>query len=569
MDGEQNNDLLEKYDFGDFTEADSAAMCERLVNESGFRREFVLNAWLNLAIFDLGAASHAALGGEAAAGSDAELAAKLLTLTGELFAVPPLGETNQRADLTKHGETPRGQVVSPIADTCQPTILTSRLQRNRLFIAGILATLLIGLFFAIPSRQVPAVSASPLAELTATTDVVWVNKTESYTVGDTLAPNRAVRLSAGSVELLFLEKSRLTLRGPSHLEILGKHQAKLLTGIASIVVPNQGKTFQLSIPGVDVACLGASRSELRLEDNGEMTLQVLEGETEIQQLLSGSIAVAPLRLKANQGIKIDPDGRAVRLDIHPIAPAMTSESSVKTQEFSLVDVANGEGRIAAKNLSQKDFFTGKYCLTQDAKFLNGIFLPTSRFGVLQIDALGRTYDRFPRLDSAKMFNFASGTLVGPLNSPGLKNKLPPGVDPDKPDGAFRAKSLPSSPKSLICLLNYGMTFDLHSVIAQHPGMTLVRFRCAIVKSGMKPLPIGAEAWVFVDGQPRYAHERLLDKDHPMFIDLPLTSKDRFLSIAAAEEDAATATDWVIFADPVIELEKREGGRKQPESGTSK
>ena len=63
----------------------------------------------------------------------------------------------------------------------------------------------------------------------------------------------------------------------------------------------------------------------------------------------------------------------------------------------------------------------------------------------------------------------------------------------------------------------------------------------------------SEFWVLVDGQVRL-RKMVQMSDGGYEINIPLSSKDRFVSLAVSDGDGDTAFNWAVFVNPLIELE---------------
>jgi hypothetical protein len=173
--------------------------------------------------------------------------------------------------------------------------------------------------------------------------------------------------------------------------------------------------------------------------------------------------------------------------------------------------------------------------------VDGVFVPSGR---AKVDSAGHTFD-FPANDG-RTFNhlWAGGTIPAP---DGLE---PPATRLGGVDYAEAGRGL------LFMHSNKGLTVDLTAVRRLHPGRQLTRFRCAVGNTRPAGRAFRADAFVLVDGKPRFERRGFADRDHPTAVDVPLGAGDRFLTLAVTDGGDGIGQDWVIWADPSLDLAGR-------------
>ena len=104
--------------------------------------------------------------------------------------------------------------------------------------------------------------------------------------------------------------------------------------------------------------------------------------------------------------------------------------------------------------------------------------------------------------------------------------------------------------------NMGLTFDLQRIRQALPGPRPVRF-CARVGlsetiSDFIDTRPESEVWVLLDGQVKLCQQIRLSEG-AVDIQVPFEAENRFLSLSVTAVNGGVGYNWVVFVNPVIEL----------------
>jgi hypothetical protein len=224
------------------------------------------------------------------------------------------------------------------------------------------------------------------------------------------------------------------------------------------------------------------------------------------------------------------DGRTHRRD-RGIDPSSGRIVFVPDQDYSLFGTLSSNG------------FQRVY----DLPFVDGVAVPDSSKGPVQLTSAKHMFDGFPKND---------GNCYGPVWAGGS-------VPEQKGVPKFRSTfdgtlDFGNPPNGFIALIpNKLITFDLAAIRLAYPDRSLSMFRTIVgmTKSeGMTTEPGLADTWVFIDGQVRHNRLAINTTDGPQTVRIPLETTDRFLTLAATDGGNSFFYDWVMFGDPRIELE---------------
>ena len=121
--------------------------------------------------------------------------------------------------------------------------------------------------------------------------------------------------------------------------------------------------------------------------------------------------------------------------------------------------------------------------------------------------------------------------------------------------------------------NQGITFDLSRIRRNIPGLRIDKFCSLIgvsetvtsslekekfrsfdefpeVKKIFDVMSSKVEFWVFLDGKEVF-HKEISSASGASKLQIPITKKDRFLTLAVTESDDTTAYDWALFGRPEL------------------
>ena len=202
------------------------------------------------------------------------------------------------------------------------------------------------------------------------------------------------------------------------------------------------------------------------------------------------------------------------------------------------------GRVGALAPAGDEHGDGRYHTVSSEPAIDGCCIPDGSGGPVRVDSAGHAF----------AFPATSGRTFGHIWAGGAPPS-PAGYQPTPTQLGTVDYAAPGH--SLIFMhSNKLLTLDLAAIRRLFPGSTLVRFHCL---AGIAPLASQSElnkadVYVLVDGQARYERRQIRPVDGPFAVDVPLAISDRFLTLAATDGGDSIGHDYVLWGDPVLELQ---------------
>ncbi len=155
--------------------------------------------------------------------------------------------------------------------------------------------------------QASRVKPEYVAKYVELQDCRWMVSTTQVRLGDPIHIGQRIELSSGSAEVEFNSGARMTVLGPSILELLSDNSAFLLQGQVRLVAATpESKGFTLQTPTSKFVDIGTAFTA-KVTPDGLSRLDVSEGEVHV--VLEG-VESSP-RLRAGETLYIEPDERRV------------------------------------------------------------------------------------------------------------------------------------------------------------------------------------------------------------------------------------------------------------------
>lgn len=426
---------------------------------------------------------------------------------------------------------------------------------------GSLAAVLMLLVYITHFSRVPA---QPVAALLDAVDARWESPlevgeklydgAEKYTLLDGYAK---VRLNNGVVVLV---------DAPARFSFLSCDKMSLDHGRLTACVPATAIGFTVDTLNSRIIDLGTEFG-VSVSDAGETQVHLFRGKASLVSSLDGQ-TLESLTLTQNQAKSVDRSGRiaAIQLAQNTFIREISSPNGVvwRGEALNLADIVGGGSgfgsgthdagidpdtgdrryRLDAAGMTTRAA-THRFVATKDFPFIDCIFVPGFDAQPTQIASTGLTCDQFPPTSATVWgypFNGAWHEGVGvPRHTLVLD-----GIELDR---SREQQTLAIHP-------NLGITFDLQQ-IRRLPRLHPVRLR---TRAGLSQTAAQftddnpkSEFWVLVDGQVRL-RQMVQMSEGGYEIDIPLSSSDRFVSLAVSDGDGSTAFNWAVFVNPVIELE---------------
>jgi hypothetical protein len=377
------------------------------------------------------------------------------------------------------------------------------------------------------------------------------------------------QLNAGVARIRFNDGADVIVEGPATFTLNSPSALSLAAG--RLFGTKQGGGFRVGTPTAAIIDLGTEFG-VNVQPDGVTHVEVFAGRVRAASATTRAMAAGPSPpsqiLAAGQAavvtadtVKADAAGALPQHFVRTLTPA--------TGPLDVVDlVAGGDGTSGRRDRGI-DVLTGasgtppqvrtvtghhQYVRVAERPVVDGCFVPNSggAGAGVGIDSAGDAFAFPPNNDRT----------FGLLWAGGLAPPPPSGGEADRgavtsPDRAVLGgiDYSQNGHRFLSMHSNKGITLDLSAIRRLHPGAAPNRFRC-VVGNTCPAAAHGthfADAWVFVDGHVRFERRRFANDGHAIDIDLPLAPTDRFLTLVTTDGGDGIGYDWVIWADPLLDL----------------
>jgi hypothetical protein len=458
--------------------------------------------------------------------------------------------------------------AKPAVVETKPTV-RSRKRTSRFSVAAAAAALAAMVLFLVYLELHPTAVEEPAARVADTLGAVW--DLEAGGAPDpeaVLYPGRGPWiLKQGYIRLVYEDGAQAVIEGPARFQVKAEEELGLSYGQVYVYCPVSATGFTVSTPAMKVIDLGTEFG-VKVSGIGSTQVHMLKGKA---SLIAGGVRGGPRQstiVREGQAKQVGPEGpmQDIRLQEDLFARQFSSQAGVvwRGQQLNLADaVGGGTGFGSGRAGLGLSLQTGRTVMLQDGRletdrpaafvktpeqfFIDGVFVP------------GRT---------------ASGG--GVISSTGLRfRQAPPGsgtgfgaiycgrVERANPEEYFRMvweDGLLTETQPAICLYgNGGITFDLEAVRRAVPGCRIRSFRavCGLSMEQTIRTAVGntlADVFVMADGQVVFERRALSRFSQPQTIEIPIEPNQRFLSLAVLDSGDSLGADWVVFAEPILQLE---------------
>lgn len=380
----------------------------------------------------------------------------------------------------------------------------------------------------------------------------------SASVGTRLAAEHKEKLSQGLVQLALAGGARVLVEAPAEFSIDSDNAMSLDSGSISAVAEGPAHGFKVITPTATVVDLGTEFG-VKVSDSRATNVQVFRGSVVAFPRSPGSGEPLPGEtLSAGESVKVA-SGVVTREAGGASAQAFVRTLAQVTSPIDVVDlVAGGDGtthrrtgQIDPRNGRVGEFGSVTSPEQPDADYhpipslsvFDGCFVPYKN---TQVDSDGHHYF----FSNTGRFSFyyiaATGSVGWEMKTEPFKGELSD-VDYSQPPHGF-----------ILMHSNCGLTLDLTALRRLHPGLTLRHFTAVVGNTFRKletPTPKlspKADAYVLVDGMPRFVRMKFVPDNGAIPIDVPVRDSDRFLTLVITDGGDGGAFDWVIFGDPMLQ-----------------
>jgi len=391
-----------------------------------------------------------------------------------------------------------------------------------------------------------------------------------------------LHLLSGLAQLEFYSGARIILQGPSEFTPTGPARGTLESGRLTGKV--DGGKFQLITPTAKVVDLGTEFG-VTVRPSSDTDVCVFDGEVEVHpgsnhRERHDSVTEA-YNLTQGMSVRVAATGQVsdgmdagVEYDVY--TRSFPSQATLNPDELDLVDIVcggNGQGmRLAAAidpltgQLDRRPWKNPESPGTRKGDglfhpaiwhpFIDGTFVPNKLGQPLQVDTQRGTI-RLPA---------AGGDYTwGPVWA---RRAVTEESQFDRSADSWGAKTFPVITERLTrCRLggigihaSVGITFDLKEIGKELPGsFHQLTATLANLENSQEHNPEWASAnsapaadfRVFVDGQPRYEKRNFARNVEGELFEVPLSSKDRFLTFVTTDAGDSNKYDHIVVIDPVL------------------
>jgi hypothetical protein len=423
-----------------------------------------------------------------------------------------------------------------------------------------------------------------VGRVTGLVDCRWADAKTEALAGAHVPLGRRYTLASGLMEISYDSGAKVILEGPCTYQVeteasgyltVGKLTAKIKKnselGIrngekrasngSESRIPNSG-FFAVRTPTAIVTDLGTEFG-VEVEKSGVTRSRVFRGSVKLQAASANGDTRGPGRvLHANDSARVErvstgQNGGDSRVVLETSAKPVDFVRKMPRQTiraFDLVDaIAGGNGFSGRRNrgvdptnghpiekpiLQSPIAGDGQYHRSKELPFVDGVFIPSGR---TQVDSAGHV------AELPKTTLTAAGGIWTGKDRTGLTSN--PAV--------LGAVDYSSAGHTVLHLhANQGITFDLAAIRRANPNCKILRFRAVTGNSEpMSPATAtySADLWVLVDGQVRYQRREIGGLSGPSAASVPISNKDRFLTLVSTDAGNGIEADWIVFGDPRLEF----------------
>lgn len=444
---------------------------------------------------------------------------------------------------------------------------------NKQSILSIFAAAAAMLVLVLFLRYAPLRSGIEVATLTDSIHARWINVDYPMESGSRLVTSYApMFLKEGVVQLLFDNNAEVLIEGPAEFQVIAADQIHLTYGMLFAKVPKEAIGFTVRCETTKIIDLGTEfgvSADLR----GGVEVHVLQGKTLLFAGDNGG--VTSVEVKAGAARKVtEMTISEIPCNHRLFARRIDSTANLiwrGQKELCMVDmVTGGNGQSDKPGLGKLSLLTGRrtgelfvnemnvnpgFLAAPDMPFIDGVFVPDQGDGQV-VTSTGLRFEECPDTSGTAFYHISTIAEIPVLGS----NDIHP-----------LALTENSDPEAGVLLLhpNAGITYDLAAIRNRHPDRQITGFQTdygfplslyekrAASSPGetvMKPSSGTVELYVLVDGQLRrkIAFRMGMPTGH---LRIPLTDRDRFLSLVSTDSDRSSNFDWMVLENPKIVLEQ--------------
>ncbi|MBU4272518.1 MAG: NPCBM/NEW2 domain-containing protein, partial [Planctomycetes bacterium] len=368
--------------------------------------------------------------------------------------------------------------------------------------------------------------------------------------------------------------SRSKVQGSMSTSLTTSHQPLATNSNPQSLIPNP--LFSIRTPTAVVTDLGTEFG-VEVSEEGDTTSHVFRGSVVLVALGDdGKGRGREVTLGENESARVEkPTGGGnpvivVRPDlVKPESSAFVRRMVEPLRVLDLLDVVAGgngmgwgreRGIDPMTGMEEPVFWRlqsdgdGQYRPVAWHKLIDGVFVPGSKAGPVQLDSAGHVFDGFPGTDDGRVGGsiWARAATVRPADEREAK------VSPYWVYEMGRGEQFMPDRRGLLGLpSNVGITFNLEAMRQAHQDTAPSSFHAVAGMSygdRIAPWVNGkTDLWVFVDGRLKFKRIGFRRRDGAVKVNVELSPSDRFLTLAVTDGGDGIEADWFVFGDPVLRL----------------
>lgn len=429
------------------------------------------------------------------------------------------------------------------------------------------------LFFVLFVKFVPENKySSEVATLIDQIDVEWGQDNINLKAGSRLWTNKgSMELRKGIIKVAYDEGVNVVIEGPAVFEI-ERTGVFMDYGRLYGTVSDAGLGFTVKTPTSQFVDHGTEFG-IQADINGSSELHVIKGKVQVFTDSESKSRVGQMVL-ANHAVHYDSYSSEIS-DIVVKENAFVRQIDSKTnvvwrgEPLRLVSILSGgngfDGGNAKTgiepstgeiyNVPRKTEATAVsegYCLVDNRRFIDGVFVPNGKNGDNQVTSAGHTFGEFPETNGSYYTDITCYPYLYEIQ--GKKQE-----DTSKRIIQYKIKPVSKIPEimdtpSILVHANAGVTFDLDEIRKANPGLTPGSFQSKCFPASMWKKR--SEFWVLLDGECVFhclsadARENINNQ-----INIPIGLDNTYLTLATTDGHDGKSYDWCLFMEPVITLVK--------------
>jgi hypothetical protein len=482
---------------------------------------------------------------------------RFLNAMGEYEKTAPAVRVELPDEFPQPAAQPAAQAAVPAA---------AARQINKFSLATAIASLAALVFVLIYIEMHPAGSREPMAVITDSVHAVWADGAGNGRQSDVRFYKHTgpMDLKEGYIKIAYDCGTEVIVEGPARFEVTGPKDMSVLSGQLYARSPFSAVGFTVSSPHVKIVDLGTEFG-VRVASDGTADVHMMKGKA---SLIAGRKSATEIIHEGNaRQVDTQESMKDIRLQDDLFARQISSKAGLiwRGEDLDLADLVGGGNGLGGGQIGRginlstgkqvsaaedriSDGLESRFVDVDGSPMIDGVFVPgRGPGGNPVISSAGHQFRQCPDT-SGRGF---SGIYLGQVSQESAGGYL---------SMVLGEKTSADSLKPVICLYgNAGITFDLDAVRAAIPQSRIGALRavCGLSSSTDRPGRMAgtglADIFVLVDGVVSFESRAVSRFSEPRMIRIPISPKDRFVTLIGTEGGASPGTDWVVFAEPCLEL----------------